>query len=478
MLLSSRRSFLSAVVVCLFAAFTPCWSQSPTPNRHKALAIGVDYADMIALGYENGYLYNAEKIRDLMKMIKQGAIDEVYWRVSAVGLVTYPSKVMTVMNGAGLTNKVFSPAGVIMRQCDPLAVAIEEAHKQGMKIYVYVTLFDFSFPGLENQFFAKHPEYWSRLGGVVADNVRPELPGSRDLAEFSKENSTGLIATSLTEAETTGIPAFVRGVPDYGFPEVRDYVLSEVKEIIGYKPDGVYFDVSRTHSGIYPVLAYGWYPQWTSPYLKYGYNEPEVALYRKLYGKNPPLRSVISLQDLEETPEERNWNAVRGSFLTEFIREASQLVHAAGMKVAVDFYPSTYNNFQPGAQTRQQLGRMKIDWKKWADERLVDVIRLNIDHRKHGYDDWVDASAETYKYAQDRGVKVYVDCAIDGVFDMLKKPPAPLPILKDKQPDLYYKIVHDVTQNIVNSSADGVFYYEAYEKDDALYRAIRTGAGR
>ena len=40
---------------------------------------------------------------------------------------------MTVMDGSRLTDRGFSPAGVIMKQCDPLAVAIEEAHKQGFE---------------------------------------------------------------------------------------------------------------------------------------------------------------------------------------------------------------------------------------------------------------------------------------------------------------------------------------------------------
>ena len=87
-------------------------------------------------------------------------------------------------------------------------------------------------------------------------------------------------------------------MPSYGYPEVREYVLSQVKELIGYKPDGIYFDVSRTHSGIYPVLAYGWYPQWTSPYLKYGYELEEAGAYKKLYG-NPPLCGIISLRSLK-----------------------------------------------------------------------------------------------------------------------------------------------------------------------------------
>lgn len=454
------------------------WLALAYQSSGKALAIGVDYADQIAVGYAKGYLYNEPRIRGLIRTFRRFGFGEVYWRVSAVGTVTYRSKVMTPMDGARLTNPSFSPAGLILKQCDPLAVAIDEAHRQGLKLYAYITLFDFAFPGLESRFFQRHPEFWSRLAGVVANNVAQDLPGTKELAEFSATLQTGGYSKLLTEGEANGTAPYIRGVPSYGYAEVRAHVLAQVRELIGYRPDGIYFDVSRTHSGIYPVLSYGWHPQWTNPHLKYGYNEPEVALYRKLYGKNPPVRGATSLQSLTGTEEEENWNAVRGHFLTEFLREAARLVHAEGLKVAVGFSPATYNYFQPGSHTRQQLGRIRIDWRKWAEERLIDVIRLNVDHRKHGYDDWVDHSAATYRHAQDRGVRVYVDCSIDGSFDKLKNPPDLLPIREAVQPDLFYRIITETTRNILNSSADGVFYYEAADNTDNLYEAIRKGSGR
>jgi len=453
-------------------------SRTERPPGQKVLALGVDYADQIYHGYSGGYLYAEEKIRELIQTLKNAGIDEVYWRVSAGGKVTCRSKVMTVMDGSGLTNPGFSPSGVILKQCDPLAVAVDEAHRLNMRLFVYITLFDFYYPGLESEFFEKHPEYWSRLAGVLADNVRQELPGAKEAAEFSETVSTGGYSKLLTVGEKQGTSPYVRGVPSYGYPEVREHLLAQVRELIGYHADGIYFDVSRSHSGIFPILTYGWYPQWTSPYLKYGYNEPEIARYKQLYGKNPPLRGITSLQSLEETEDEKNWNDVRGYFLSVFLRQAAEEVHRAGKKVAVAFSPTTYNDFQPGTYTRQQLGRIEIQWRKWAEDKTIDIIRLNVDHRKEGYEDWENYSAATYKYAQDRGVKVYVDCAISGSFDMLKNPPAPLPILESKQPQLYYQIVSETTRKILGSAADGVFYYEAGGNTKSLYDAIRRGAGR
>ena len=454
------------------------YAQANDVQRKKVLALGVDYNSQVGVGYRAGYLYNEPKIRDLIQTAKEAGFDEIYWRVSVIGQVTYRSKVMTVMDGAGVPYPEASPIGIILKQCDPLAVAIDETHKQGMKLFVYVTLFDFAYPGFENEFFEMHPEYWSRLAGVLADNVTSPLPGHREAAVFSGTVTTGGYSKSLVEGQRQGTAPYVRGVPSLGYPKVRQYLLAQVKELIEYKPDGIYFDVARSHAGIYPVLSYGWYPQWTSPYLKYGYNEPEIELYKKRYGKNPPLRDPISLQSLEETKDEKNWNGVRAYFVTLFIREAARLLHEADMEVAVGFYPKSNNGFQPGTYTRQQVGRIDVQWKTWCDEGFIDVIRLITDHRKHGHDDWEAASEKVYNYAQDKGVRVYVGCSLGSSWDKLKRPPAPLPITKAKQPKLYFQILSDVTRNILNSSADGIFYYEAGNQGQPTWSAIRRASAR
>jgi len=123
------------------------------------------------------------------------------------------------------------------------------------------------------------------------------------------------------------------------------------------------------------------------------------------------------------------------------------------------------------------LGRFRIDWRTWCDEQLVDAIRLNVDHRRFGYDDWQAVSGGKYKYAQDRGVQVYIDCAIDGgCYDQLENPPRPLPICKDKDSDIYFGLMRDMTVKMLESSADGLFFYEHAGNDDRTWRALAEAA--
>jgi len=462
-------------------AYVSLLAVASADDASKVLALSIDYKDQIYLGYGRGVVFGKEEIAELLRTVRRSGFDEIYWCVSAVGKVTYPSKVMTVLDGTGLRSANYSPAGVILKQIDPLAVAIGAAHDLGMRVFVYITLFDFAYPGLESRFFRDHPEYWSRLAGVTADNVTEALPGTAEALEFSKSVGTGGDSKLLSLAEREGSAPYVRGVPSYGYPAVRNHVLEQVKELTNYRADGIYFDISRTHSGVYPVLAFGYYPQWTNPYLRYGYNEPEIARYRKLYGKNPPIRDVgqrMQPQSMDETEDEKKWNSVRGSFLTDFMREASRFVHEAGMKVAVGFYPESFNDFQPGTNVRQQMGRMEVAWGKWADEGLVDIIRLKVEGGAHGLDDWLQSSGRRYASVQRRGVRVYVDVSINGQFDKPIPPSSPLPITYQESPAKYLRVLESITKGIMNSSADGAFVYEAQDTPQPVFDAIRLGAGR
>ncbi|MBC8167157.1 MAG: hypothetical protein H7Y20_14965 [Bryobacteraceae bacterium] len=160
------------------------------------------------------------------------------------------------------------------------------------------------------------------------------------------------------------------------------------------------------------------------------------------------------------------------------MRDASRLVHEAGMKVAVGFYPESFNDFQPGTNLRQQMGRMEVAWQKWVEEGLIDVIRLNVDGGAHGLDDWLQSSAKQYSSAQRRGVKVYVDVSIDGTFERLMNPPVPLPISYKENPTVYLRVLNDTVKGIMSSSADGAFFYEAQDTPQPIYQAIRSGAQR
>jgi hypothetical protein len=402
--------------------------------------LGVDYADDVELAYGRGELGDTPLIESIMDDAVAAGMTHVAWRVSHVGKLTYRTRVGTPQDGHQALRPSLTPFGLILQRCDPLQVAVEAAHRRGLKLLFYLTLFDECYqdpagPISESWLGAAHPEYYSR--------------------HYSH-------------------PLHVRGVFSFAYAEVCDYFLGIVREGLEAGCDGVYLDVARTHAGANPIPVHGWWPQWSNPYLAYGYNDPDRARYRERYGEDPPVIHVTSSDSLEPDAAEVRWNDVRGEALTNFLRQVRPLARQYQATVSACFFPSTYNGFNPGYHCRQMLGRFQVDWKRWVDEDLIDAIRLNVDHRRFGYDDWQAASRQTFGQAQERGVKLYLDCAIEGRYDQMEDPPAPLPITKADQPELFFELMGDMARRMLESDADGVVYYEHAGNDARTWKALRA----
>ncbi|MFC1526733.1 hypothetical protein ACFL6X_07990 [Candidatus Latescibacterota bacterium] len=411
----------------------------------KELMLGVDYADNVEHAFRSGELGDTPVIEAIMDDAAAAGMTSVAWRVSHLGKLTYRTRAGTAQDGHKAIRASLTPFGLILQRIDPLEVAVRAAHERGLKLFVYYCLFDEAYLDLttdevsESDFGRLHPDmYW---------------------AHHSTKHC-------------------LRGVLSFGYPEVREYFGALVREGLSYGVDGVYLDCGRTHAGANPIPVYGWAPQWTNPYLAYGYNEPDVARYRAQYGEPPPVVQVTDTGGQEVGEAEDAWNRARGEGLTQFMREVRPLFAPSGQELVVCFYPATYNGFNPGYQCRQILGHFHLDWPAWVDEDLVDGVRLNVDHRRFGYDDWVKDSSRIYAGAQARGKRVLVDGALDARVDQLADPPRPLPIRQEDDADYYFGLVEEMVTRMLSSSADGVFFYEHCNTDSRFWEAIRHANAR
>ena len=408
-------------------------------QKHRIL--GVDYADDVEHATGQGDPPDIPLIEAIADHAAQAVMTHLAWRVSCVGRLTYPTKVGSVLDGHNVMRPTHKPFAQVMQRCDPVVEAVRAAHERGMKLWFYMTLFDECYQSptehiSESWLGQEHPEYY------------------------------------LKHARQDGL--YIRGVFSLAYQEVREYFLGIVKEGLDRGCDAIYLDCGRTHAGANPIPVHGWWPQWTNPFLAYGYNEPDVQRYRSRYGKEPPYRHWTTLESMEPTEEELNWNRVRGEALTDFIREVRPLAQRYKTPIVVSFYPPTYNGFNPGYHCREMLGRYYIDWQTWVKEGLIDAVRLIVDHRKFGYDDWVANSAHTYAEAQKAGVKVYIDCCLGGSYDKMENPPAPLPIRRSDNPQLFDELRRNMIRNMLKTSADGIFYYEHAGGDDTTWPLLRA----
>jgi len=138
------------------------------------------------------------------------------------------------------------------------------------------------------------------------------------------------------------------GMLEPGFPEVRAYWLREyVARAIAAGADGV--DVRIAHH------------QSCAEWLSYAFAEPNLAVFRQRFGREPEANAV----DFAAI------RRIRGEFHTQFLREAAATLHAAGKKLEahLESRMTTPADFDTSNQ-------IHWDYATWIDDGIVDGINL------------------------------------------------------------------------------------------------------
>ncbi len=217
----------------------------PVPRSRQNMLMNVDYScNFIYAGGNNfGSRDPRAEIIETLENAKANGFDGVNWRVSFMGEALYRSKIARVVGGHfgikgyGWMNndKSMAALAAAIQALDPIAVAVEEGHRRGLKVYAWVTLNDFG----TNQ---------ERLDGFLEKNPHYQWV-SRDGTKY------------------------LSGTPCYAEPEMRKYTLSQLQELMQYGVDGLFVS-TRGHTTAFrrPTL------------LEYGFNAPFAKRYRELYG--------------------------------------------------------------------------------------------------------------------------------------------------------------------------------------------------
>ena len=282
--------------------------------------INMDYYDNVyyckRLGLEN---YGEAEIADYFATCRKKGVFGVHWRVSACGQMMYPSKVATPFPGRTKKEQLDTQQALFARNLtafDPLAIAVREAKKNGIEIYIWMTLADEGY---------NHP--------VIGDLL---------FSEFQLDHPH----TMLLDRESEPL----KGTICYNEPEAFQYRIDIVKELLAYGADGLYL-CTRTHS-----WSFG-----RDEGDKYGFNPAVVAEYKKRHG----------VDILTEDFHIEAWRGIRGEAFERLIAEIANLAHAADQKVRLGAAsPTAFSGGPFGAN----WGNMPVDWQRYLREGWVDSM--------------------------------------------------------------------------------------------------------
>lgn len=269
----------------------------------KELTLNLDFFD-VAIGTDCWDLKdNAGEMDRLMAVAAHYGVDRILFRVSICGVVAYHSDVMYTADrsafadrqgrmldtGVGNIPSFIPRMALVMEDIDPLRECVEACHRYGMECWAWVTTWDSKYYAPPEEFFQRHPEYtW-----------------------VSRDGST-----------------HIEGVPCYAYPQVREYRLNQMRELVReYDIDGIYLSM-RSHSS-WPHRGVHSQPVADSGARGYGYNAPVVAEYRRRYGIDPREVPYDSLEALR-------FVQLKAEFFKTWLADVHALTQASGVDLAMN----------------------------------------------------------------------------------------------------------------------------------------------
>ena len=288
-----------------------------------------------------------------MKSCAAAGVTTVLWR-SNTGWTTYPSKVVPLAGTIPLQARAQFGVSTIEQgwlvedwaflgeQCkrfNTLAVAVEAAHRHGLKIFLNFATFDAIGCWCNSQ-------DWPEGGDLAWDP---------NMWMWSKDQKQRLA-----------------GVPCYAEPAVRDLKVQEIEESTDYDIDGVLLSLAGHMDG-----ACGDVP------CSYGYNPTVVGQYRQRHGVDP----------LTDDVDPHKFYALHGEGFTEFVRQVSNVVRGKGRKLLCGTRTDGVHGWGDSVAGKALVGEtmpqrdmrdgssplpiaagLYLETEKWAAEKLVDGL--------------------------------------------------------------------------------------------------------
>jgi hypothetical protein len=207
----------------------------------------------------------------------------------------------------------------VIRDFNPPAVFIREGHAHGIKVIVWLDIFDDLWPGYRSKFLEEHPHcQW-----------------------VGKDGKT-----------------YFKGLTDYSWPEARAFRVKQAAELLDLGADGIHCSTSA-HCRHLPN---------THETDFYGYSRPIVDAFRAKYGVD--IRTADSF-------DKSAWHDLKGEAMVQLYRDLAALCHARDKELWIGLQLGRYTHFCVDPHfSANVVARYTNHWKTLVDEQIADAFIL------------------------------------------------------------------------------------------------------
>jgi hypothetical protein len=325
--------FACLVATMLFAGRTA--TAQDAASVAPELIVDVDVNDEV---HDRGRALTEDDIKTLVAQLKQNGCQTLLIRCGFLGLLPYRTELAYPMhfdaadaraNAAPIVGPIEEHIAhgdewckwyvETLRNLNPPAVFIREAHAQGMKAIVWLDIFDDGYPGFRSKFLDEHTQcQW-----------------------VGKDGKT-----------------YFKGLMDYSWPEARAYRVAQATELLALGADGVHCSTSG-HCRHLPN---------THETDFYGYSQPIIDAFKTKHGVD--IRTATEF-------DKAAWHDMKGEAMVQLYRDLAKLCHGRGKELWIGLQIGRYTQFpvDPHFGTNV-VARYTNHWKTLVDEPIADAFIL------------------------------------------------------------------------------------------------------
>jgi len=339
----SRRHFVKDISLTvtsglLINTFSGCHRLDRYMHRSSesapTLIVDIDFNDEVIIRLQP---ITESQVEELVEQLSQNGVDVIFLRMGYLGYLPYHtdhSYPVGFDEDHARQNPFTSDSSAlekwitqrkewneryrqVLETFNPPEIFIREGHKRGMKVIMWIDIFDDMYSGHRSKFIDEHPycQWVSRDG-----------------------------------------QSYFKGLISYAWKESRDFRIKQAKELLALGADGIHCSTSA-HCRHLPNRHENDF---------YGFEKPVVDEYQKRYGVD--IRK-------DDSFDKDKWHIIKGEFMNLLYKELADVCHHKGKELWIGLQLGDYTNLSAdpyfGANV---VARYKNLWKELVDDTIADAF--------------------------------------------------------------------------------------------------------